>query len=67
VQEELVPEIEAGEKLLNMFTRFPGVFHFLISKTPIGRNYFVRFCRGETTLPRAFRHGWVQIVARWMQ
>jgi len=67
VHAELVTEINAGEKLLRMFTRFPGGFHFLISKTPIGRNYFVRFCRGETTLTRAFRHRWVQIVAGWFQ
>lgn len=65
VQDELVPEVDAGEKLLRMFTRFPGGFHFLIAKTPIGRNYFVRFCRGETKLTRPFRHRWVRLVAGW--
>jgi len=67
VQAELVPEITVGEKLLRIFTRFPGAFHFLISKTPMGRSYFVRFCRGETTLVRAFRRRWVQVVAGWLQ
>jgi geranylgeranyl reductase family protein len=62
VQAELVPEIVAGEQLLRVFTRFPGAFHFLIAKTGFGRRYFIRFCRGETTLARAFRHRWVRTV-----
>ncbi|PYY31747.1 geranylgeranyl reductase family protein [Curtobacterium sp. MCBD17_030] len=66
VRAELVPEIDAGAQLLRVFTRFPAGFHFLISKTPFGRGYFVRFCRGETTLARAFRHRWVRKVTGWL-
>lgn len=66
VHAELVPEITAGEQLLKVFARFPAGFHFLIAMTPIGRSYFVRFCRGETTLTRAFRHRWVRTVAGWL-
>ncbi|MER7457699.1 geranylgeranyl reductase family protein [Micromonospora sp. NPDC126480] len=56
VAAELVPSMRAGHRLLEAFTRRPGVFHGLLA-TPPGWRMFVRFCQGrasfDETLTRA--------------
>jgi len=46
VREALVPEMDAGRRILAAFSRRPGVFHAAIA-TPLGWRMFVRFCRSE--------------------
>lgn len=56
VTDELEPEIRAGSALLRLFEKRPSLIHLFSAHTPFGSDYFFRFCNGETTLARAFRH-----------
>ncbi|MFE9695154.1 geranylgeranyl reductase family protein [Micromonospora sp. NPDC005806] len=55
VRRQLVPAMQAGHRLLEVFERRPDVFHTLLA-TPPGWRMFVRFCHGrvsfEETLAR---------------
>lgn len=55
VTSELVPSMRAGQRLLETFSRRPGVFHGLLA-TPPGWQTFVAFCQG--------RAGFEQLLAR---
>jgi geranylgeranyl reductase family protein len=46
VNEDLIPEMEAGRRLFSAFSRHPGVFHLGLA-SPKGWHAFVAFCRGE--------------------
>lgn len=46
VRETLVPQMDAGKRILAAFSRHPGVFHAAFA-TPLGWRAFVKFCRGE--------------------
>ena len=46
VGQALVPEMEAGRRLLTAFTRHPGAFHTGLA-SPKGWHAFARFCRSE--------------------
>ena len=46
VRETLVPEMDAGKRILTAFSRHPGVFHAAFA-TPLGWRAFVKLCRGE--------------------
>ena len=46
VGQGLVPEMDAGRRLLTAFTRHPGAFHAGLA-TPKGWQAFARFCRSE--------------------
>ena len=48
VGQTLVPEMDAGRRLLAAFTRHPGAFHTGLS-SPKGWHAFARFCRSELT------------------
>jgi len=48
LEQELVPEMAAGRRLLAAFTRHPGAFHAGLA-TAKGWRIFTRFCRSETT------------------
>jgi geranylgeranyl reductase family protein len=50
VHRDLVPEMEAGRRILAVFTRHPGVVHAGLA-TPAGWRVFSKFCRGELTFP----------------
>jgi geranylgeranyl reductase family protein len=52
---ELLPEMDAGRRLLAGFTRHPGAFHAGLA-SPKGSQAFARFCRSELT--------WAALVAR---
>ena len=55
VARDLIPEMDAGRRLLASFTRHPGAFHTgLASRT--GSQAFARFCRSELT--------WASLVRR---
>jgi geranylgeranyl reductase family protein len=45
VRDTLVPEMDAGRRILTAFSRRPGVFHAALA-TPLGWRAFVKFCRG---------------------
>ncbi|WP_291056942.1 FAD-dependent monooxygenase [Herbiconiux sp.] len=63
VEAVLQPEQVAGAGILSAFERHRGLVHTLL-RTPFGARYFVRFCRGETTLARVARHRSVQRAVR---
>jgi geranylgeranyl reductase family protein len=46
VGQALVPEMDAGRRLLTAFSRHPGAFHAGLA-TPKGWDAFARFCRSE--------------------
>ncbi|GAA3252162.1 geranylgeranyl reductase family protein [Dactylosporangium siamense] len=48
VQRTLVPAMTAGRRLLDTFSRRPGLFHAML-RTPPGWRMFERFCLGETS------------------
>ena len=63
VESELGAEQRAGAVLLAAFERRRALVHLLL-KTPVGARFFVRFCRGDTTLARLARHRVVMRLAR---
>ena len=48
LDEELIPEMAAGQRLLAAFSRHPGAFHTGLS-TAKGWRIFARFCRSEAS------------------
>ncbi len=54
VQRELEPDIMAGARLLHFFERHPAAVHRALAFTLVGTRYFIRVCRGETTLAALF-------------
>lgn len=51
VERTLVPAMTAGRRLLDTFSRRPGLFHAML-RTPPGWRMFERFCVGETSFER---------------
>jgi geranylgeranyl reductase family protein len=60
---ELGAEQRAGAAILAAFERNRGLVHTLL-RTRRGARYFVRFCRGETSLARFARHRWAMRLVR---
>jgi hypothetical protein len=52
VNKVLVPEMDAGRRLLSAFSRHPSVFHGILA-TPRGWRAFVKLCRSEITFHEA--------------
>ncbi|HUZ37334.1 MAG TPA: geranylgeranyl reductase family protein [Streptosporangiaceae bacterium] len=52
---DLIPEMEAGRRLLAAFSRHPGAFHSGLA-TAKGWRIFARFCRSETSWQALTRH-----------
>jgi geranylgeranyl reductase family protein len=48
VEAQLAPAMRAGRRLLDTFSRRPGLFHTVL-RTPPGWRMFERFCLGETS------------------
>jgi geranylgeranyl reductase family protein len=46
VQRDLVPDMDAGRRILAAFTRHPGAFHAMLA-TPKGWRAFVKLCRSD--------------------
>jgi geranylgeranyl reductase family protein len=55
VSSGLVPEMQAGHRLLAAFKRHPGSFHRALA-TPKGWHTFVEFCQGEKSFASALQH-----------
>jgi geranylgeranyl reductase family protein len=55
LEQELIPEMAAGRRLLAAFSRHPGTFHAGLA-TGKGWRMFGRFCRGETSWLALSRH-----------
>jgi len=55
LEQELVPEMAAGRRLLAAFTRHPGAFHAGLG-TAKGWRIFTGFCRSETTWQALVAH-----------
>ena len=51
VVDELVPEMIAGRRLLQVFARRPALVHAAMA-TPVGWRAFESFCRGELSMAR---------------
>jgi geranylgeranyl reductase family protein len=54
VEEELVPEMIAGRRLLGVFSRRPALVHAAMA-TPLGWRAFESFCRGELSMARVLQ------------
>jgi geranylgeranyl reductase family protein len=66
VRQTLIPEMEAGGKLFEAFTRHPGLFHLALS-TPKGWGMFVDFCRGEKSFSNVMeRHRSARLASSLM-
>ncbi|MBM2618039.1 geranylgeranyl reductase family protein [Actinoplanes sp. LDG1-06] len=61
VAAELVPEMTAGRRLLNAFSRLPGVVHLAMA-TPLGWRAFETFCRGDLSMAHAIRRPGVRAL-----
>jgi geranylgeranyl reductase family protein len=55
VSSHLVPEMQAGRRLLTAFSRHPGSFHMALA-TPKGWHTFIEFCQGETSFASVLQH-----------
>jgi geranylgeranyl reductase family protein len=55
LEEELLPEMAAGRRLLAAFSRHPGAFHTGLA-TAKGWRIFARFCRSEATWQTLVAH-----------
>jgi geranylgeranyl reductase family protein len=62
----LVPEMRAGRRLLEVFTRRPGAFHALLA-TPPGWRMFADFCQGRATFAAALRRLPVRVALRTLR
>ncbi len=50
VKHSLVPEMDAGRRILALFTRHPAIVHAGVASAP-GWRVFTKFCRGELAFP----------------
>lgn len=64
VKTKLSAEQMTGAAILRAFERHPGLFQALLSNTHYARRFFVRFCRGETSLAFFSRHRMVLKLTR---
>lgn len=55
IHQRLVPEMDAGRRVLAAFSRHPAVMHAGLA-TPPGWRVFSQFCRGELTWPSLTSH-----------
>ena len=55
LEEELIPEMAAGRRLLAAFSRHPGAFHTGLA-TAKGWRIFARFCRSEASWQALVAH-----------
>ncbi len=55
LNEELIPEMQAGRRILAAFIRHPGLFHLGVASGK-GWRMFGEFCRGETSWARVMDH-----------
>jgi geranylgeranyl reductase family protein len=55
LSQDMIPEMEAGRRLLAAFSRHPGAFHTGLA-TAKGWRTFARFCRSETTFRSVVAH-----------
>jgi geranylgeranyl reductase family protein len=55
LEQDLIPEMAAGRRLLAAFSRHPGAFHTGLATTK-GWRIFARFCRSEATWQSLVRH-----------
>ena len=55
LEEELIPEMAAGRRLLAAFSRHPGAFHTGLA-TAKGWRIFARFCRSDATWQALVAH-----------
>lgn len=56
LEESILPEMRAGHACMAVFRARPGLCHWLIGESGMGWPTFVRVCRGETSLARAYSH-----------
>lgn len=55
VNSHLVPEMQAGRRLLVAFSRHPSSFHMALA-TPKGWHTFIEFCQGEASFASVLQH-----------
>lgn len=55
IENDLIPEMLAGRRLLAAFRRNPAIFHLGMA-TPKGWRTFVEFCKGQTSFASELQH-----------
>jgi geranylgeranyl reductase family protein len=63
VAEHLAPEMAAGQRLLDAFSRHPAIVHLAMS-TPLGWRAFETFCRGDLSMARVVRRPGIRALLR---
>jgi geranylgeranyl reductase family protein len=63
VEEELVPEMVAGRRLLGVFSRRPALMHAAMA-TPLGWRAFESFCQGDLSMARVMRRRSIRAAIR---
>ncbi|MEV4138005.1 geranylgeranyl reductase family protein [Dactylosporangium sp. NPDC049742] len=66
VEQRLAPAMTAGRRLLDTFSRRPGLFHAML-RTPPGWRMFERFCLGEMSFERTVERLPVRTALKLLQ
>ncbi|MFG1605513.1 FAD-dependent monooxygenase [Actinoplanes sp. NPDC049265] len=61
IGKHLVPEMQAGRRLLNVFSRHKRLVHAAMA-TPMGWRAFEGFCRGELTMAEVMRRSPIRVA-----
>ncbi|HLK42341.1 MAG TPA: geranylgeranyl reductase family protein, partial [Thermoleophilia bacterium] len=64
VEEQLVPEMAAGARLLAAFEKHPGFFHTSVTTLPMAWRAFAEFCKGRTSFAVLLRSRTAQAALR---
>jgi len=62
VQRELVPQLQAGQVMLRVLERAPGLLHRVLAHTALGRRTFVALCRGSARAAALVDHPLVRAL-----
>jgi geranylgeranyl reductase family protein len=65
IEQELMPEMTAGRRLLGVYVRHPNLVHASMA-TPLGWRAFQAFCRGELSMARVLRSSGIHAAVRML-
>jgi hypothetical protein len=62
VERDLVPQLRAGQVMLRVLERAPGLLHRVLAHTALGRRTFLALCRGSERVGRLVHHPLVRAL-----
>jgi flavin-dependent dehydrogenase len=62
VERDLVPQLRAGQVILRVLERAPGLLHRVLAHTALGRRTFLALCRGSERVGRLVHHPLVRAL-----